>query len=68
MVLLEIGINYEIIGLLNSHEEAISWIEEQRGISYKDYLEDYEDSESNRDEWYSENEFRVRDVKHLGHL
>lgn len=67
MVILEVGraYDYEIVGLLDSHEEAIAWIEESYGIEYKDYLEDLdeEDSEENRDEWYSENEVRVRDVE-----
>ena len=59
---------WDIIGVFNSHDEIDVWVKKQWGVSFEDFkkeMEDEEDWSPTREDWYDENELRVREIPEI---
>jgi len=57
---------WEIIDLFNNYEEIDNWIEENYNITFEEFKKEIEedlDYTPTKEEWYSENELRIREIK-----
>lgn len=56
---------WEIIGIFDSHEEIGEWLKTSYGITFEEFQKEMLDDgfpDVTKDEWYSENEIRVRPI------
>jgi hypothetical protein len=56
---------WEIIGIFESEQEIDQWVKENWNLTYEDFkkeMEETEDWSPSREEWYEENEIRVREI------
>ncbi len=56
---------WDIVGIFESEEEIDQWIKENWNVTYEDFkkeMEETEDWSPSREEWYDENEIRVREI------
>lgn len=59
---------WEIIGIFDSHDKIDEWVKERWNLTYQDFkkeMEDEEDWSPTREEWYDENELRVREIPEI---
>jgi len=59
---------WEIIGVFNSQDEIDEWIKKQWDISFEEFKKEMEDEENwspTREDWYYENELRVREIPEI---
>lgn len=59
---------WEIIGVFNSQDEIDEWIKKQWDISFEEFKKEMEDEENwspTREDWYDENELRVREIPEI---
>ena len=57
---------WEIIDLFTSYEDIDKWIEENWNITFDEFKTEVENEGGytpTKEEWYSENELRIREIK-----
>ena len=63
--------DWEIVGVFESHEAIDVWLEENYSISFEEFLKECDDDDDDddwiptREEWYNENELQVREIPKL---
>jgi hypothetical protein len=55
--------DYGIVGVFDSIEEIHTWMVDKWGITFEEFKEEY--PECDIDDWYDENEVRVRNIPEI---
>lgn len=57
---------WEIVDIFNSYEEIDEWIKENYGTTFDEFKKELEDEEGytpTKEQWYIENEIRIKEIK-----